>query len=65
MPFMEASSMWIHVYRDFSDLSKLEQLALFKAINQDLFSEEREDIAKMLKDIRETLMMFKIRITTP
>ena len=46
--------MWRHVYRDFSDLSKTEQLALFEAIKQDLFLEEREDIAKMLKDIRET-----------
>lgn len=46
--------MWRHVYRDFSDLSKSEQLALFEAMKQDLFPEEREDIAKMLKDIRET-----------
>ncbi|MDU3869237.1 MAG: IS1595 family transposase [Bacillus paranthracis] len=46
--------MWRHVYRDFSDLSKSEQLALFQAMKQDLFPEEREDIAKMLKDIRET-----------
>ncbi len=65
MPLMEVSSMWIHVYLDFSDLSKSEQLALFKAMKKDLFPEEREDIAKMLKDIRETLMMFKIRITIP
>ncbi|GKU82844.1 hypothetical protein NCCP28_22400 [Niallia sp. NCCP-28] len=44
----------MHVYRDFSDLSKSKQLALFEAMKQDLFPEEREDIAKMLKDIRET-----------
>lgn len=46
--------MWRHVYRDFSDLSKSEQLALFEAMKQELFPEERQDIAKMLKDIRET-----------
>ena len=46
--------MWRHVYRDFSDLSKSEQLALFEAMKQDLFPKEREDIVKMLKDTRET-----------
>lgn len=46
--------MWRHVYRDISELSKSEQLALFEAMKQDLFPEEREDIAKRLKDIRET-----------
>lgn len=46
--------MWRHVYRDFSDLSKLEQLALFEAMKQDFFPEEREDIEKKLKGIRET-----------
>lgn len=46
--------MWRHVYRNISDSSKSEQLALFEAMKQDLFPEEREDIAKMLKDIRET-----------
>ncbi|MGW9103409.1 IS1595 family transposase [Priestia megaterium] len=46
--------MWMHVYRDFSDLSKSEQLALFKVMKRDLFPEERQGIAKMLKAIRET-----------
>lgn len=45
--------MWRHVYRDFNELSKSEQLALFEAMKQDLFTKEREDIARMLKDIRE------------
>ncbi len=34
--------MWKHVYRDFDDLSKSEQLALFEAMKQDLFPEERQ-----------------------
>lgn len=46
--------MWRHVYEDFSDLSKSEQFSLFNAIKVTLFPEERVDIAKMLKDIRET-----------
>lgn len=46
--------MWRHVYQDFSDLSEKEQLALFEAIKETLFPEERADIAKMLKEIRET-----------
>jgi transposase-like protein len=46
--------MWRHVYSDFSDLTKSEQLSLFNAIKDTLFPEEQEDIAKMLKDIRET-----------
>ncbi len=46
--------MWQHVYRDFSDLSKREQLNLFKAIKEDLYPEEEPSIGNLLKDIRET-----------
>lgn len=46
--------MWQHVYRHFSDLPKLDQLDLFKAIKEDLFPEEEASIGKLLKDIRET-----------
>ncbi|MGZ4161836.1 MAG: IS1595 family transposase, partial [Neobacillus sp.] len=41
--------MWRHVYRDFSELSRKEQLSLFNAMKENLFPEERTDISKMLK----------------
>ena len=34
--------MWFDVYKDFSELSKLEQLSLFEAIKKDLFPEEQQ-----------------------
>lgn len=45
--------MWNTIYRDFSDLSKSEQLKLFEVMKQDLSPEERKVIAKMLQDIRK------------
>lgn len=45
--------MWTDVYEDFSDLTKLEQLALFEAMKQDLFPDDPDKITSLLKSIRE------------
>ncbi|WP_342506635.1 IS1595 family transposase [Sporosarcina sp. FSL K6-2383] len=45
--------MWTDVYEDFSDLTKSEQLALFKAMKQDLFPDDPDKITSLLKSIRE------------
>lgn len=44
---------WKKVYEKFDDLPKAEQFQLFKAIQDRLFPESREDIANMINDIRE------------
>ncbi|NGQ94871.1 IS1595 family transposase [Brevibacillus sp. SYP-B805] len=44
---------WKRLYEDFSDLSKTEQMRLFQAIKDTLFPEEKEDISKMIHQIRE------------
>mgnify|MGYP003404276302 CR=1 FL=1 len=45
--------MWKYIYEDFSELSKSEQMALFNTIKQDLFQDEHDKIAKLLKNICE------------
>jgi transposase-like protein len=44
---------WKNVYEDFYDLPKSEQLRLFQAIKDTLFPEPKEDIAKIVGEIRE------------
>ncbi len=44
---------WKAVYGIFNDLPKSEQLQLFQAIKDTLFPELKEDIVKMVGDIRE------------
>lgn len=46
--------MWEDVYEEFSELKKSEQIALFKAIKQDLFPDEPDKITKLLNSIRES-----------
>jgi transposase-like protein len=46
--------MWLDVYEQFSELTDLEQMALFNAMKQDLFPEEPDKITKLLKTIRKT-----------
>lgn len=45
--------MWKDVDEDFSNLTKLEQLAWFNAMKDDLFPDEPNNIFKFLKTIRE------------
>lgn len=45
--------MWLDIYEEFSELSKSEQMALFKAMKEDLFPDEPDKITGMLKTIRE------------
>ncbi|OZT11059.1 IS1595 family transposase [Priestia aryabhattai] len=45
---------WHDIYKDFYTLSKNEQLEMFKAIKQDLFPEPKNDISKMVGEVRET-----------
>lgn len=42
------------MYRDFSDLSKKEQLQFFNAIKDDLFPEPKSDISQLVSEVRET-----------
>ncbi|MBM7703623.1 Mg2+/Co2+ transporter CorC [Bacillus iocasae] len=46
--------MWLGIYEESSERSKSEQMALFEAMKQDLFSDEPEKITKLLKSIRES-----------
>lgn len=46
--------MRLDVYEDFSELSKSDQLALFKGMNQELFPDEPNNIAELLNRIRES-----------
>lgn len=46
--------MWQNLYQGFSELSKAEQLKLFKAIKILLFPEEQRDIVMIIDDIRES-----------
>ena len=46
--------MWRYVYRDFSELNKNDQLALFKAMKQELFPETSNKLDKTLINIRES-----------
>jgi hypothetical protein len=39
--------MWLDIYEEFSELSKSEQLALFKAMKEDLFPDEPDKITGM------------------
>lgn len=41
------------IYEDLSKLPKSEQMALFKAMKQDLFPDEPDKINKLLNSIRE------------
>lgn len=45
--------MWEDVYKDFGDLPKSEQIAMFEAIKKDLLPDEPDKITKLLKSIRE------------
>lgn len=45
--------MWLDIYEEFSELSKTEQLALYKAMKEDLFPDEPDKITGMLKTVRE------------
>jgi transposase-like protein len=44
---------WKHVYEDFYDLPKSEQLRLFQAIKDTLFPDPKDDITEMVGEIRE------------
>ncbi len=46
--------MWQNLYQGFSELSKAEQLELFKEIKILLFREEQRDIVMLIDDIRES-----------
>ncbi|MDR6999110.1 IS1595 family transposase [Neobacillus niacini] len=46
--------MWLDVYENFSELSKSDQLALFEAMKQDLFSDDPKKITELLNRIRES-----------
>ena len=46
--------MWRYVYKDFSELNKTDQLALFKAMKQDLFPDSLNKLDKALTSIRES-----------
>lgn len=45
---------WHDIYKDFNTLLKEEQLELFRAIKRDLFPESKNDISKMIGEVRET-----------
>lgn len=46
--------MWESVFQGFSELSKSEQFKLYNAINFLLFPANQGDVAKIIKDIRES-----------
>ena len=46
--------MWENVYKDYFELSKSEQMALFNGMKQDLFPDEPDKITMLLKIISES-----------
>lgn len=51
---------WYDVYKDFNSLMKKEQLELFKLVQQDLLSEPKSDISKMVGEVREKTIFTSI-----
>jgi len=46
--------MWIYVYEAVGELRKADQLALFKAMKQDLYPNEENKMEKLLPKIKES-----------
>ncbi len=44
---------WTQLYENFSDMPQSEQMMLFQAIKDTLFPEPKDDISKMVENIRE------------
>lgn len=44
---------WTQLYENFSDMPQSEQMLLFQAIKDTLFPEPKDDISKMIENIRE------------